>query len=82
MEGLLDEEGHKRMTALVKDFKTNLGPKLQRYLWLKRFWSSNYVTDWWEDYVYLRGRSPIMVNSNYYGMVLNLVDVVVSDVVI
>ncbi|KAK3520087.1 hypothetical protein QTP70_013046 [Hemibagrus guttatus] len=26
------------------------------------------VSDWWEEYVYLRGRSPIMVNSNYYGM--------------
>lgn len=29
------------------------------------------VSDWWEEYVYLRGRSPIMVNSNYYGMVGN-----------
>lgn len=28
--------------------------------------ASNYVTDWWEKYVYLRGRSPIAVNSNYY----------------
>ena len=27
------------------------------------------VSDWWEEYVYLRGRSPIMVNSNYYGVV-------------
>lgn len=27
------------------------------------------VSDWWEEYVYLRSRSPIMVNSNYYGMV-------------
>ena len=27
------------------------------------------VTDWWEEYVYLRGRSPIMVNSNFYGVV-------------
>lgn len=27
------------------------------------------VSDWWEEYVYLRGRGPIMVNSNYYGMV-------------
>uniref|UniRef100_A0A8C2DFB9 carnitine O-palmitoyltransferase n=1 Tax=Cyprinus carpio TaxID=7962 RepID=A0A8C2DFB9_CYPCA len=26
------------------------------------------VSDWWEEYVYLRSRSPIMVNSNYYGM--------------
>lgn len=27
------------------------------------------VSDWWEEYVYLRGRSPMVVNSNYYGMV-------------
>lgn len=27
------------------------------------------VSDWWEEYVYLRGRGPIMVNSNYYAMV-------------
>lgn len=26
------------------------------------------VSDWWEDYVYLAGRSPIMVNSNFYGL--------------
>ncbi|KAL8222618.1 UNVERIFIED_CONTAM: Carnitine O-palmitoyltransferase 1, muscle isoform, partial [Gekko kuhli] len=26
------------------------------------------VSDWWEEYIYLRGRSPIMVNSNYYVM--------------
>ncbi|KAH3737227.1 hypothetical protein DPMN_043809 [Dreissena polymorpha] len=26
------------------------------------------VSDWWEEFVYLRGRSPIMVNSNYYGV--------------
>lgn len=27
------------------------------------------VSDWWEEYIYLRGRGPIMVNSNYYLMV-------------
>uniref|UniRef100_A0A2K6EEB9 Carnitine O-palmitoyltransferase 1, liver isoform n=1 Tax=Propithecus coquereli TaxID=379532 RepID=A0A2K6EEB9_PROCO len=26
------------------------------------------VSDWWEEYVYLRGRGPLMVNSNYYAM--------------
>uniref|UniRef100_A0A672LMB6 carnitine O-palmitoyltransferase n=1 Tax=Sinocyclocheilus grahami TaxID=75366 RepID=A0A672LMB6_SINGR len=32
-----------------------------------RPWSS-IVSDWWEEYIYLRGRGPIMVNSNYYAM--------------
>lgn len=27
---------------------------------------SSQVTDWWEKYVYLNGRDPIVVNSNYY----------------
>ena len=40
---------------------------MQRYLVLKSWWASNYVTDWWEQYVYLSGRSSIMINSNYYA---------------
>lgn len=31
--------------------------------------SPSQVSDWWEEYIYLRGRSPLMVNSNYYAMV-------------
>ena len=26
------------------------------------------MTDWWERFVYLRVRDPILVNSNYYGL--------------
>ena len=43
------------------------GKKMQRFLVLKSWWASNYVTDWWEQYVYLYGRSSIMINSNYYA---------------
>ena len=46
-----------------------VGRRLQRYLTLKSFLSINYVTDWWEEFVYMRQRSPIMINSNYYGFV-------------
>jgi hypothetical protein len=56
------------MEMLVSEFQSGIGPKLQRYLILKSWWSSNYVSDWWEEFVYLRNRSPIMVNSNYYGI--------------
>eukprot|EP00127_Corallochytrium_limacisporum_P005425 Clim_evm37s204 gene=Clim_evmTU37s204 len=42
--------------------------KLNRLLWAKSWISSNYVTDWWEKYVYLAGRTSIMINSNYYVM--------------
>ncbi|XP_076853895.1 carnitine palmitoyltransferase 1Aa (liver) isoform X2 [Brachyhypopomus gauderio] len=65
---LLDEEEYKRMEGLTLDFQKNHAPKLQWYLWLKSLWATNYVSDWWEEYIYLRSRNPIMVNSNYYAM--------------
>ncbi|XP_026062223.1 carnitine O-palmitoyltransferase 1, liver isoform isoform X1 [Carassius auratus] len=65
---LLDEAGFQRMTRLAAGFEKSLGNRLQKYLKLKALWATNYVSDWWEEYVYLRSRSPIMVNSNYYGM--------------
>ncbi|XP_044775663.1 carnitine O-palmitoyltransferase 1, liver isoform isoform X4 [Neomonachus schauinslandi] len=65
---LMKESDFKRMTVLAEDFAVSLGPKLQWYLKLKSWWATNYVSDWWEAYVYLRGRGPLMVNSNYYAM--------------
>ncbi|XP_033740460.1 carnitine O-palmitoyltransferase 1, liver isoform-like isoform X1 [Pecten maximus] len=65
---LMDDEKYSRMEGLAKDFLKGLGPKLNRYLHLKSWWSTNYISDWWEEYVYLSGRSPIMVNSNFYGI--------------
>uniref|UniRef100_A0A1I8NSM7 carnitine O-palmitoyltransferase n=1 Tax=Stomoxys calcitrans TaxID=35570 RepID=A0A1I8NSM7_STOCA len=64
---LLDDEKYKRMEGLAHEFETTIGKKLQWYLILKSWWSTNYVSDWWEEYVYLRGRSPLMINSNFYG---------------
>uniref|UniRef100_A0A672SLH8 carnitine O-palmitoyltransferase n=1 Tax=Sinocyclocheilus grahami TaxID=75366 RepID=A0A672SLH8_SINGR len=68
VQPLLSDEEHRRMQSLALDFEKNLGPKLQWYLKLKSWWATNYVSDWWEEYIYLRGRGPIMVNSNYYVM--------------
>ncbi|NXH98227.1 CPT1A palmitoyltransferase, partial [Pachycephala philippinensis] len=65
---LMDDEKFQRMEGLAKDFAFNLGPRLQWYLKLKSWWATNYVSDWWEEYIYLRGRGPIMVNSNYFAM--------------
>lgn len=56
------------MEKLATEFENGIGKKLQRYLILKSWWSTNYVSDWWEEYVYLRGRSPLMINSNFYGI--------------
>ncbi|XP_072743467.1 carnitine O-palmitoyltransferase 1, liver isoform isoform X2 [Anoplolepis gracilipes] len=65
---LVDDENYARMERLATEFQNGIGVKLQRYLVLKSWWSTNYVSDWWEEYVYLRGRSPLMVNSNFYGI--------------
>ncbi|XP_007502831.1 carnitine O-palmitoyltransferase 1, muscle isoform isoform X1 [Monodelphis domestica] len=65
---LLDDEQYYRMEMLAKDFQEKTAPRLQKYLVLKSWWATNYVSDWWEEYIYLRGRSPLVVNSNYYVM--------------
>lgn len=47
-------------------FEKNMGPRLQKALIIKSWLTPNYVSDWWEKYVYLMGRSPLPINSNYY----------------
>uniref|UniRef100_A0A674D974 Carnitine O-palmitoyltransferase 1, muscle isoform n=1 Tax=Salmo trutta TaxID=8032 RepID=A0A674D974_SALTR len=65
---LLDDEQYNQMEVVANNFKKDQAPKLQKYLILKSWCATNYVSDWWEEYIYLRGRSPIMVNSNFYAM--------------
>lgn len=64
----MDDEQYEKVKREAKDFERGIGKKLQRYLILKSWWSTNYVSDWWEEFVYLRGRNPLMVNSNFYGV--------------
>ena len=64
----MDDENYKRIEKAAIDFQNGVGKRLQRYLIFKSWISSNYVSDWWEEYVYLRGRSPLMVNSNFYAL--------------
>lgn len=65
---LYSEEDYKRIESEAIQFQNGVGKRLQRYLIFKSYISANYVSDWWEEYVYLRGRSPIMVNSNFYAL--------------
>eukprot|EP00760_Papus_ankaliazontas_P017187 PhM_4_TR17059/c0_g1_i1/m.90367/K08765/CPT1A; carnitine O-palmitoyltransferase 1, liver isoform len=51
---------------LAQQFLAKEGPTLQRYLTLKSLYSTNYITDWWVDIAYLRGRDNIAINSNYF----------------
>nr|KAG5707252.1 hypothetical protein BaRGS_000026 [Batillaria attramentaria] len=50
------------------EFERTLGPTLQKALIIKSWLAPNFVSDWWEKYVYLMGRSPLPINSNYYIM--------------
>ncbi|GBN76565.1 Carnitine O-palmitoyltransferase 1, muscle isoform [Araneus ventricosus] len=39
---LLDEERYEKMNQMTYEFKNGVGKKLQHYLWMKSWWSSNY----------------------------------------
>lgn len=63
---VLDKEEYQKMELEAKEFLSTFGSKLNWVLYLKSWWAPNYHTDWWEKYVYLMGREPLSVNSNYY----------------
>jgi hypothetical protein len=68
VQPVLSEHEYRRIDAEAERFKEEEGPKLQKVLVLKSWFCSNYVNDWWEEYVYLRSRESLLVNSNYYGL--------------
>lgn len=65
---VLSDEDFENTTILAQEFLRLQASLLQWYLRLKSWWASNYVSDWWEEFVYLRSRNSLMVNSNYYMM--------------
>jgi len=65
---LLNDDEFADMEQLANEFQTTIAGRLQKYLVLKSWWATNYVSDWWEEFVYLHSREPIMVNSNFYAM--------------
>ncbi|XP_040490251.1 carnitine O-palmitoyltransferase 1, brain isoform isoform X2 [Ursus maritimus] len=65
---ILSDEDFDWTSALAQEFLRLQASLLQWYLQLKSWWASNYVSDWWEEFVYLRSRRSLMVNSNYYMM--------------
>jgi len=66
VQPLLTPEEFEEMKGKVAAFHKNEGWKLQLFLHLRTFYTTSWLWEWWEKYVYLKGRSPIMVNSNYY----------------
>ena len=58
---LFDDNEYNKFVQLSQEFEATLGNKLQRWLKLKWWTSDNYVSDWWEEYVYLRGKIYIII---------------------
>uniref|UniRef100_A0AC35FQG5 Choline/carnitine acyltransferase domain-containing protein n=1 Tax=Panagrolaimus sp. PS1159 TaxID=55785 RepID=A0AC35FQG5_9BILA len=57
---LLSDEEFENVEKLADEFKTTIGPSLQRKLWLKFLTSRNYVSDWWKEVVYMRYRNSLI----------------------
>lgn len=70
MEAILTDTEKAELAEVSERFLKQEGPKFQRILKFRRFLSTNWISDWWLDFVYLRGRDSIMINSNYYGLSL------------
>ncbi|XP_004597220.2 carnitine O-palmitoyltransferase 1, brain isoform isoform X1 [Ochotona princeps] len=68
VQPVLSDEDFDWTTVLAHEFLKLQASLLQWYLCLKSWWASNYVSDWWEEFVYLRSRNSLMANSNYYLM--------------
>eukprot|EP00124_Ichthyophonus_hoferi_P000107 Ihof_evm27s3 gene=Ihof_evmTU27s3 len=76
IESVLSPEIVERNKGYANEFLKNEGPKTQWYLILRSWLTDNYVTDWWERYIYLYPRTPVLINSNYY--VSDVVNVIPS----
>ncbi|XP_076057083.1 carnitine O-palmitoyltransferase 1, liver isoform-like [Oratosquilla oratoria] len=68
LEPLCTEEEFNSYKDQAQEFENTIGPRLQRILHIKSWWAPNYVSDWWEKYVYQMSRCPIAINSNYYAL--------------
>lgn len=42
------EDEYQHIVKLAEEFENGISKKLQRYLVLKSWWATNYVSDWWE----------------------------------
>jgi carnitine O-palmitoyltransferase 1 len=65
---LLPAEEYTAISEKAAAFQRQEGRRLQRFLTFRWWITENYIADWWLDIVYLRGRSSVLINSNYYGI--------------
>ena len=68
VEPFLSKDEYDDLKVKSEQFLGNEGPYLQNWLRLKWWISANYISDWWLNYVYLKARDSLCINSNWYGI--------------
>ncbi|KAL7029856.1 hypothetical protein ACKWTF_006398 [Chironomus riparius] len=63
---LTDDENFLRISKEAETFQKDLGKKLQRKLVFKSWKAESYVSDWWEEFHYLKSREPLMYGTSIY----------------
>ena len=58
-----NDEQFQEFNDLANEFEKGLGPKLNRYVNWKQMLTTNYISDWWEQYIYLASRGPLMIKD-------------------
>ncbi|PZQ94146.1 MAG: hypothetical protein DI539_31255 [Flavobacterium psychrophilum] len=49
---------------MAREFEEEEGRKLNLYANVYSLYATNYVTSFWEKYLYLYSRCPLLINSN------------------
>eukprot|EP00008_Paramoeba_atlantica_P015615 CAMPEP_0201476960 /NCGR_PEP_ID=MMETSP0151_2-20130828/2089_1 /ASSEMBLY_ACC=CAM_ASM_000257 /TAXON_ID=200890 /ORGANISM="Paramoeba atlantica, Strain 621/1 / CCAP 1560/9" /LENGTH=795 /DNA_ID=CAMNT_0047857533 /DNA_START=82 /DNA_END=2469 /DNA_ORIENTATION=+ len=65
---LVNDEEYDELDKARVEFLEGPAGRLQKYLIWRSWMTSNYLSDWWLRFVYLRGRDSIYINSNYYAI--------------
>ncbi|EFO87687.1 hypothetical protein CRE_05427 [Caenorhabditis remanei] len=64
MRHFTPEEDYIQLIKISNKFLSSEGRTLQRFAWLLHKFSENYVTPFWEKYIYYAGRYPLAINSS------------------
>jgi len=66
LESILDSTAMAEARASAAEFEADSGKQLQKVLEQKAARSRNWLSDWWEEFAYLRGRLPLPTYANYF----------------
>uniref|UniRef100_A0A8R1EP32 Carn_acyltransf domain-containing protein n=1 Tax=Caenorhabditis japonica TaxID=281687 RepID=A0A8R1EP32_CAEJA len=64
MKYFMPEEDYAQLIERSNQFLASEGRTLHRYAWILHKFKENYVTSFWEKYIYYAGRYPLPINSS------------------